>query len=57
MVSLSISLNKLSDDLASLDSVYLIAAGGSPSTEPKLPCPSTSISLIEKSWAILTIES
>ena len=35
-------------------SVYLIAAALSPSTDPKLPWPSTSIYLIEKSWAILT---
>ena len=36
-------------------SVYLIAAAGSPSAEPKLPCPSTSFILIEKGCAILTI--
>ena len=35
-------------------SVYLIAAALSPSTEPKLPCPSTNVYLIEKSCAILT---
>mgnify|MGYP005677959893 CR=1 FL=1 len=33
------------------------AAGGSPSMDPKLPWPSTSMSLIENSWAILTMES
>ena len=35
--------------LESLASVYLYAAAGSPSTEPKLPCPSTNGKLIEKS--------
>ena len=35
-------------------SVYRIEAGISPSTEPKLPCPSTSISPIEKGWAMRT---
>ena len=35
--------------LSSLLSVYLIAAGGSPSIEPKFPCPSTSGYLSEKS--------
>ena len=36
------------------DSVYRIAAGGSLSTEPKLPCPSIRGIDIEKSWAIRT---
>ena len=34
---------------ASFTSVYLIAAAGSPSIEPKLPCPSTRGYLREKS--------
>ena len=34
-----------------------MAAGGSPSTEPKLPCPSMSGTRIEKSWAMRTIAS
>ena len=50
LISLSISIAIL----FILASVYLIAAALSPSTEPKLPWPSTSIYLIEKSWAILT---
>ena len=40
-----------------LASVYLIAAGLSPSTEPKLPWPSTSKYLKLQSCAILTIAS
>ena len=36
------------------DSVYRIAAGGSLSTEPKLPCPSIRGIDIEKSWAMRT---
>ena len=43
--------------LSSLLSVYLIAAGGSPSMDPKLPCPSTRGYLSENSCAILTIVS
>ena len=35
-------------------SVYRIEAGISPSTEPKLPWPSTSISPIENGWAMRT---
>ena len=38
-------------------SVYLIAAAGSPSTEPKLPCPSTSGWRMEKSCARRTSAS
>mmetsp|Transcript_6804 Transcript_6804/g.19804 ORF Transcript_6804/g.19804 Transcript_6804/m.19804 type:complete len:427 (-) Transcript_6804:578-1858(-) len=38
----------------SLHSVYLMAAGGSPSTDPKLPCPLTSGPDMTKSWAIRT---
>ena len=37
-----------------LDSVYRMAAGGSLSTDPKLPCPSIKGIDIEKSWAIRT---
>ena len=36
---------------------YLCAAGGSPSTVPKFPCPSTSGTLMEKSCASLTSAS
>ena len=35
-------------------SVYRMAAAPSPSTEPKLPCPSTSGYLVDHSCAILT---
>ena len=56
-VSLSRSLNNSPPILDILDSVYLIAAALSPSTEPKFPCPWTSWCLIEKSCAILTIAS
>ena len=54
-VSLSISSRSASvvSD-CSRDSVYRIAAGGSLSTEPKLPWPSMSGMRIEKSWAIRT---
>ena len=48
---------KYAEILDILASVYLIAAAPSPSTEPKFPCPSISIYLIEKSCAILTIAS
>ena len=44
-------------DLSSLASVYREAAGGSPSTEPKLPCPSMSGARIEKSCAMRTSAS
>ena len=53
-VFLFISLNISTAILFILASVYLIAAALSPSTDPKLPCPSTNIYLIEKSCAILT---
>ena len=38
----------------SRDSVYRMAAGGSLSTEPKLPWPSISGARIEKFWAMRT---
>jgi len=41
-VSLSMSASSSWAILARRVSVYRIAAGGSPSIEPKLPCPSTS---------------
>ena len=44
-----ISSNICLEILSNLDSVYLIAAGGSPSIEPKLPCPSINGYLSEKS--------
>ncbi len=39
-VFLSMSANNSSAIFASLASVYLYAAGGSPSMDPKFPCPS-----------------
>ena len=42
------------DSFESLASVYRIAAAPSPSTEPKLPCPSTSIYPVDHSCARLT---
>ena len=54
-VSLSRSRSSSSASGLILASVYLIAAGGSPSAEPKLPCPSTSFIRIENGCAILTI--
>ena len=56
-VSLSMSDKRSSDIFCILASVYLIAAGLSPSTDPKLPCPSTKLYLRLHSWAILTIVS
>ena len=56
-VSLSRSLRSSPPIFDILDSVYLIAAALSPSTDPKLPCPCTSWCLIENSCAILTIAS
>ncbi len=53
-VSLLMSESISIEILESLASVYLIAAGASPSLEPKLPCPSTKVYLNEKSCAILT---
>ncbi len=38
-------------------SVYRMAAAGSPSSEPKLPLPSTSVARIMKGWAIRTSAS
>ena len=46
-VSFSISFNISAVMGASFASVYRIAAGESPSSEPKLPCPSTNGCLIE----------
>ena len=48
-VSFSISANISAAIRERRASVYLIAAGGSLSTLPKLPCPSTSVYLMEKS--------
>ena len=45
------------DILLSLASVYRMAAAPSPSTEPKLPCPSTSGYRVLKSWASFTSAS
>jgi hypothetical protein len=52
LISASISI----DILDSLASVHRIAAGESPSTEPKFPWPSTIGYLIDHSWAMLTRE-
>ncbi len=56
-VSLPMSRNISMARGASRASVYLMAAGGSPSIEPKLPCGSTSGFRIEKSCAIRTSAS
>ena len=57
-VSLSMSSSKLSVVSAlSRDSVYRMAAGGSLSTEPKLPWPSMSGMRMEKSCAMRTSAS
>ena len=56
-VSLLISASISMQILESLASVYLMAAGESPSRDPKLPCPSTNVYLNEKSCAIRTILS
>ena len=56
-VSLSRSFKSSSASGSNLASVYLIAAAGSPSTEPKLPWPFTSVIRILKSCAIRTIAS
>ena len=56
-VSLSISAIKSSEILRIRASVYLIAAGLSPSTDPKLPCPSTNKYRKLHSCAIRTIVS
>jgi len=56
-VLLSISDRVSSAIFLSLASVYLIAAGLSPSTDPKLPCPSISGYLSDHSCAIRTIAS
>ena len=47
-VSFSMSESISTEILLSLASVYLIAAAPSPSTEPKFPCPSTSIYLVDQ---------
>ncbi len=54
-VFLSKSLNISRANGVILASVYLIAAALSPSTEPKLPCPSTSNIMVLKGCANLTI--
>ena len=56
-VSFSRSANISSVMAAMRASVYLMAAGASPSTEPKFPCPSANGYRSEKSWTILTSES
>ena len=56
-VSLAMSRSISIASGASRASVYLIAAGGSPSTEPKFPCGSTSGLRIEKSCAMRTSAS
>ena len=56
-VSFPISKSISSAVDASFASVYLIAAGESPSIDPKFPWPSTIIYLIEKSCAIRAIAS
>ena len=56
-VSFSISTNISPAIAPSRASVYLIAAAGSLSMLPKLPWPSTSMYLIEKSCASLTMAS
>jgi len=53
-VSFSRSVNISAASLAILTSVYLIAAGLSPSIDPMFPCPSTMGYLNEKLCAILT---
>ena len=56
-VSLSMSLKSSIASGSRRASVYLIAAAGSPSTEPKLPCPLTSVMRMLKSCAMRTIAS
>ena len=56
-VSFSISSRISSAILESLTSVYLMAAGESPSMEPKLPCPSMRGYRSENSCTILVIAS
>ena len=53
-VSLFMSASISEAIFESLASVYLMAAGGSPSLDPKFPCPSTSGYLSEKSCAMRT---
>ena len=56
-VSFSISARRSDAILLRRASVYLMAAAESPSTEPKLPCPSTSVYLSENGCASLTMAS
>ena len=56
-VSFSMSESMVSEIGLNFASVYLIAAAESPSVEPKLPWPSTSMYLIDHDWANLTIAS
>ena len=56
-VSLSISRSSSKARGSKRASVYLMAAAGSPSTEPKLPWPFMSVMRMLKSCAILTIAS
>ena len=51
-VSLLMSASISMDIFDRRASVYRMAAAPSPSTEPKLPCPSTSGYLMDQSWAI-----
>ena len=53
-VSLLISASISIAIFESLASVYLMAAAPSPSTEPKFPCPSTRVYLMDQSCAIFT---
>ena len=53
-VSLPISASISMEILVSLASVYRMAAAPSPSTEPKFPCPSTSVFRMDQGWAMLT---
>ncbi len=57
IVSLSRSSSISSAVFCSRHSVYLMAAAESPSTEPKLPCPSMRGYLNENVWAMRTMES
>ena len=54
MVFFSISSIRYWDTFDNLVSVYLMAAAGSPSIDPKFPWPSTKGRLIEKSCTIRT---
>ena len=54
---INVTLDSSSESLLRRASVYLYAAGGSPSSEPKFPCPSIIGILRENVCAILTIVS